>query len=761
MGVERTILTNVTGGEVSPYLNARVDQSRYFNSAAELENFIVTQLGAIDRRGGTRFVAEVKNSANPGALIPFEHSDDDYPFQIEFGHQYLRFYKQKSVVLNLGVPYEIATPYAAADVPQIRYGQSNDVMYLVHPNYAPRVLTRLGDTNWTLALLEIKDGPYQNENATKITLKPSVIDGEGRTLIAEPNGKAVTAAGAGTAGRIRLTVNAHGYASGDPVIVAAVGGTVEANGKWTAIKIDANFIELRGSTFVHAYTAGGTVSANIFDAARDIGRLVRVKQGTNWGNAVITGVTNEYTAVVDVKSPFLDLTAVPSWRLGLWSDLLGWPRSVTVHQERLTFGSKTKLRPQRVDGSVIGAFDETSVNMAPTATDGSTADTYAISYNIGADQVSPVSWLISNGVLFVGTKSGPFVVSGNTTKAALKPTEGNSTPQGRRRCADAAALVIDTAIIYIDRLKRKIRELKYDLGSDSYDAPDLARDAEKATRSGIEQLVLQQDPFDIFWARRRDGQLVGCTYVPKEQVRGFHRHILAPTRGGVAVVECESTNAGQLGSDELWLLVRRVINGQTKRYIEILEDPLAIDGDQKDGFYVDCGLSYTGPAPVGNTLTGADHAEGETFQVVVNGAVQSDKVVTGGAIVLDDLPAGATEFTIHAGLGYRSLFRPLPLEAGASGGTAQGAVKIIRQMAVRVLRSFGGKAGPSLDKLQDIVSDRDPSVPMDSAMPLFTGDADVAFPGDYDKEGNFYVVQDRPLPLTIAGVIVKVEASDE
>lgn len=755
MGVERTILTNFTGGVVSPYLYARVDESRYFNSCALMENFLVLELGSAERRGGTRFIAEVKDSAKPGVLIPFEYSDEQ-AYIIEGGEDYFRFYMNKGQILLGGLPYEIATPFAAADLADLRWTQSNDVAYLTESTYHPQVLSRTGHTAWTIAALDVKDGPYLDENPSQINLTMSAKTGTAITVTATPNSKAVTgtAAAPGT-NYVRLQFGAaHGFATDDPIVISGVGGTVEANGEWTATKVDNTHIDIPVA-WHHAWTAGGTVSANVFKAPRDVNRLLRFKDTTDWGYGVITAVTNAWTATMDVRKDFDGTGPKPAWRLGLWSDNLGWPSVATIHQERLTFGSKTALRPQRIDASQTGAFDQTSVTMSP-----GTDDTDALAFNIGANQASPVVFLVSSQILIAGTQSAPFKITADTANAALKPTEGNAVAQGRRRCFRAAAEVIDDVVVFIDRLQRKLRGLKYDIETDTYKAGNLARNSEIATRSGLAQIVLQADPFDVLWARRLDGTLAGFTYVPEENVTGWHRHILAPTIGGAAFVESMAVIPGGVGSDQLWLLVRRVINGQTKRYIEIMEDPLALDGDQADGFYVDCGLSYQGAPPVDLEFDGLDHLEGETVQVVVNGAVQPDKVVTGGSITLEDVDYPA-EITVHVGLQYVSKLKPLPLEAGATAGTAQGAVKIIRQMALRLLRTFGCKAGPDEANLQDVASNRDPAAPMDQAMPLFTGDADVPFPSDYETQGNFVIVQDRPLPCTVAGVIVKVEADDE
>jgi hypothetical protein len=72
--------------------------------------------------------------------------------------------------------------------------------------------------------------------------------------------RTVTGAVSGTGSRIRLTVTAHGFDTGQQVTVAAVGGVPAATGQWTVVVVTANTIELAGSTFSGGYTSGGTAS---------------------------------------------------------------------------------------------------------------------------------------------------------------------------------------------------------------------------------------------------------------------------------------------------------------------------------------------------------------------------------------------------------------------------------------------------------------------------------------------------------------------
>ena len=145
------------GGEVSPAVAARVDLSKRAVGAARAENFISEVSGGMKSRPGLQFIAEAKTNETT-RLMPFEFNTEQ-TYILELGDQYMRFYTYAGQILSEGDPYEIVTPYLAADLFEIEFAQSGDVMTIVHPNYAPRELVRITNTNWTLT--EIEFSPSQ------------------------------------------------------------------------------------------------------------------------------------------------------------------------------------------------------------------------------------------------------------------------------------------------------------------------------------------------------------------------------------------------------------------------------------------------------------------------------------------------------------------------------------------------------------------------------------------------------------------------
>lgn len=167
------IRSTFNAGELSPLMDGRVDVAKYNNGARVMENFIPAVQGPAVRRPGTRFVAEVKQSANKTWLAKFEFNVTQ-SYLLEFGDQYIRFYTNHGQVQSGTAAYEISTPYTASDLTDSVDGtfkldmvQSGDVIYIVHPSYPVKKLSRVGNVNWTLADVAFTTGPFKDQNTDK------------------------------------------------------------------------------------------------------------------------------------------------------------------------------------------------------------------------------------------------------------------------------------------------------------------------------------------------------------------------------------------------------------------------------------------------------------------------------------------------------------------------------------------------------------------------------------------------------------------
>lgn len=682
--------TSFNAGEWSPLLEGRQDLSKYFSALRRMRNFFPKVQGPAVRRPGTRFVEEVKVGADAVRLLPFEFNVEQ-AYIIEAGDLYFRFYRNNGRIEDpVNVPVEIATPYAVAELPQLRFIQSADVLYLFHPLHLPRKLSRSSNVDWSVDPIDPQDGPYLLGNTTSTTLTPSA-----------------------TTGTVTITASAV-----------------------TGINDDAGF-----------------------EASGDVGRLMRLKHGGQWGWVKITGVTSTTIVTAEVKGTLNGTTATADWRLGVWSKRTGFPAVGTFFEDRLALGG-TPLFPQRLDLSRTGDFE----NFAPTETDGSVVSDNGLAFTLNADNVNVIRWLQDDErALMVGTVGGEWPLRASNLNEAL---DAENPPQAKRSTvfgsADVAPIKAGNAILFLQRAARKLMEQAFSFEADGFRAADMTELAEHITAGGIVEMAYQKEPDSVVWVVRADDTLLGMTYRREQDVVGWHSHVLggrSDADGLQARVESVAVIPSSDGTrDELWLVVQRHIDGAVRRHIEYLERPLPDDGDQADAFYVDAGLTGTFDPPE-MAVSNLGHLEGETVQVLADGASHPNKTVNGGAITLDRLSS-----KVHVGLPYDGLseLQTLNLEAGSADGTAQGKTKRITHCTMRFHRSRGVKAGPDTDNLDPLpeLMFRDPSTPMGEPDPLFTGDSRIPWPSGYDREARITLVPVGPFPCTLIGIYPQVLTQD-
>jgi hypothetical protein len=745
-------LTNFTGGELSPRLDGRNDLNKYSSGCKTLENMIIYPHGSAARRSGSRFIAEVKSSAAKTRLIPFEFSTTQ-TYMMEFGNQYIRFYKDNGQILegdktisgatqanpvvitatshgysngdeisitsvagmtelnnkrylvankttntfeitdvdgtNIngtsftaytsgGVAnrvYEISTPYLTAELFDIKYAQSADVMYITHPNHEVEKLSRTGHTSWTLSDVNFTKGPMQDANTTDTTLNPGA-----------------TAVGTG--------------------VSLAASATTGINS---------------GSGFL----------------STDVGRFVFL----HGGYAKITGVTDTTNATIEILTTLSASTATADWRLGSFSDTTGHPSSVTFFEQRLVFAG-TSNEPQTLFFSRSGDYENMDANIG-----GTIADDDAIIYTIASNQVNAIRFMTATRTLIVGTAGGEFTVSGGGTDVAITPTNILIKKQSNHGAANVDAISAGNATLFLQRAKRKIRELAYNFDVDGYLAPDMTILAEHITEGGITQMAYQQEPNQIVWMTRSDGELIGLTYQREQQVTAWHRQIFGGSFGsGNAVCESVAVIPTDDTEYQVYVIVKRTINSITRRYVEYLNNFDFTETDNTTFNFLDSQLDYSGSATT--TITGLDHLEGQAVSILADGSTHPDKTVSSGAITLD-----RSSTKVKVGLSYTSLLQTMRLDAGAANGTSQGKTKRIYDISLRLFESVGVEVGPDLSNMERIPF-RSSADDMDTAIPVFTGDKEIEFRGNYETDGFIFVRQTQPLPLTVLSLYPNLVTND-
>ena len=253
----------------------------------------------------------------------------------------------------------------------------------------------------------------------------------------------------------------------------------------------------------------------------------------------------------------------------------------------------------------------------------------------------------------------------------------------------------------------------------------------------------------MLWLVRSDGVLVSLTYDREQQVRAWCRHEM----GGEGAVESVAVVPDPDGiNDDVYVAVRRTVNGATVRYVEWMRPPFRADLEAAaDGFFVDCGLSYEG-GPT-NLVTGLDHLEGCDVAICADGALRPTATVQGGYVTV---PAPRAS-VIHVGLPYTSRLKTLPAEVNVGNGSSAGMMKRIARAHVRLHESMGGRLGR--DGAMEEMYFRTPFDAMGEAVPLFTGVKEVDFPAGPDTNGQVIIETDAALPLTVLSVVTEVSVS--
>ena len=736
-------LTNFTAGELSPRLDGRNDLAKYSAGCATVENMVIYPHGAAARRPGTQYVASVKTPANKTRLIPFEFSTEQ-TYILEFGNQYIRFYRNNGQIESGGSAYEISTPYLTAELFDIKFAQSADVMYITHPNHQTRKLSRTGHTSWTLAAVEFTNGPYLDANITATT----------------------------------ITSSAHTVGTGRTFTASAV----------TGINSGSGFL------------------------ATDVGRQIRFRDGYG----IITARTNTTVVTVEILIDMGSSSSSTDWSLGSFSTTTGFPSCVSFFEQRLVFAASVN-NPQTVYFSKSGDYENMDANIG-----GTVADDDAIIYTIASNQVNAIRFLTSARTLIIGTAGGEFVVSGGGDNNAVTPTNIMIKKQSNHGAANVDAISVGNATLFLQRAKRKIRELAYNFDVDGYIAPDLTILAEHITEGNVVEMAYQEEPLAIIWCVRGDGQLIALTYQREQEVVAWHRHIIGGVFGtGDAVVESVAVIPTDDSEYELYMIVKRTINGSTARYVEYLH---TFNFDQTDNTsfnYLDSqlglsksqttltaginatvttipvasvsGLSSSGKIKIGgeiisyagissldltgctrgqnittatshlsgavtkevvNIIAGLNHLEGQTVSILVDGATHPTKVVASNQITLDRFGTD-----VKIGLQYTSILKTMRIDAGSQDGTSQGKTKRIYEVTARLFETVGVEVGPDLDNMERVPF-RTSADPMDQGIPPFTGDKEVEFRGNYDTDGFMMVRQTQPLPLTLLSLYPRLVTND-
>jgi hypothetical protein len=681
MAMIRTHSRSFTGGEVTPEFWGRIDDPKYQTGLATCRNFLVYPHGPVANRPGTQFVRAVKDSSKFTRLIPFSFSTTQ-TMVLEFGNLYVRFHTMGATLLDGGVPYEVVTPYLEADLMDLHHVQSADVLTIVHPNYAPRELRRLGATNWVLQAINFNP-----------TINP-------------PGAPTVTATRAASPTNLRdylYKITSTGADSAEESLGSASGTTNQTN----------NLLQT------------GAFNVITWGAVAGAGRY-RVYREDN-GLFGYVGETDALTFKDEGVTP--DLSITPPNIKPTFTGAGNYPAAVSYYQQRRVFGG-TLTQPQNVWMTRSGTESNITYSL-PSRDDDS------LSFKVSAREANTIRHIVSLQDLVLLTSSAEWRLDG--TNGALSPSNILVGPQSYVGSNNVQPLVVNNSLIYAAARGGHVREMGFSQDAGGYITGDLSlRATHLFDTLRIVDMAYAKAPIPFCWMVSSNGKLLGFTYIPEQQIGAWHQH---DTING----EFESIAVVAEGEeDALYCVVKRTIDGQQVRYVERLKSR-AFDS-QEDGFFVDCGLTYSG-VPADN-ISGLDHLEGQEVAILIDGAVHPRRTVTGGAVTLD-----VEGSTIHIGLPITADLKTLPLSF-ETGGMGQGRVKNVNKVWLRVYRSSGIFTGPSIDRLTE--AKQRTTEPYGAPPALKTEEIEIMVESDWTDTGSICVRQADPLPLTILSMSLEV-----
>ena len=818
MPVTRNFKQAFSGGEISPEMFGRIADNKFQQGAATMRNFIAKPQGPAQNRPGFAFVREVKDSTKATRLIPFTFNTTQ-TMVLEFGDGYFRFHTQgqtlfyndgaawnggtsyavgdiakynnvnyyaKTAHSNSQPPnatnwyalptnpniYEIPHSYAEADLFDVHYVQSADVLTLVHPLHPPKELRRLSATKWELRVIDFG------------------------SPIAAPTGVSVSSYIPSS-----TSTNSDTYVDHEYVVTAVKSNLVDESNQSSAASVSNN---------IFVTGAKNTITWNAVSGATRY--RVYKQQGGIYG---FLGETTTTTLVDDNISP--DFSRTPPIHENDFVGTGNYPGAVSYFEQRRVFAG-TNNAPQNIWMTKSGTESNMSFGLP-------IRDDDRIEFRVAAREANTIRHIVPLTNLLMLTGSAEWRVT-SVNSDAITPTSISVKPQSYVGANNAQPVIVNNSLVYGAARGGHVRELGYNWQANGFITGDLSlRAPHLFDNFTIVDMSLSKSPIPIVWAVSSSGRLLGLTYVPEQQIGAWHQH---DTDGTFESVACVSE-----GNDDVtYCVIKRVIDEVVVRYVERMGTRLF--ATQRDNFFVDCGATYNGtntdtnrtvtvsggtnytkgetvtvtvnynlfnappsvadkndaivivdgttlyrltilgtssqtvatakldkdlPAPLRNTaittyevardkISGLSFLEGKKLNILADGAVHPQRTVSSGEISLERAAS-----VVHLGLPYESDLNTLPmaLQVEAFG---QGRVKNLNHVWLRVLESSGIFAGPSADKL--VEAKQRTTEPYGTPPNLKTQDIKIMLTPEWQDNGQLFVRQSDPLPLTIVGLTLEV-----
>lgn len=740
----KVLQSNFSAGELAPQAYGRVDIARYPNAAKRLVNVISRTLGGAVKRPGSQFIAATKDSTKRSRLIPYIINRDQ-AYMLEVGDLYLRVFKTDGTqVLSSGSPYEITTPYTEAYVSALDYSQGEDTMYIFHASVYPSRLRTFADAKWDCSAAPFTTTPFSEQGdypAATLTLSSNTV-GTGRTMTASAAVFLASDVGRAILWNAGIAV-ITGYTSTTQV-------TVEVKVVFDSATIPSGSWNLDSSPQTTCTPSakdpvGASITLTLSAAgwrSGDVGKFVRL----NGGLVQLSSYTSALICTGKIIKVLTATTAVPAlaWTLesSMWGGVNGYPRTGTMHQQRLIVGGTTK-NPQTISGSKTGE----PLDFTKGTNDD---DAFVFTIDTTQDKAGPINYLVSSRDLQVLSDGGEFSMRSGVEKP-ITPTNVQCKPESGHGSSNVKPVKVGKETLFAQRAGRKVRAFGYRYDEDGYKAPDLTTLGEHITATGIASMALQQEPDPVVWIALKNGRLISLTLDRDLDVIAWNRH---ETDGAVESVATVPSG----DSEQVWMIVRRSVNGSIVRYVERLQqswypiygtsspDPNAFppaDEPFSWGFTLDCAVTQDDAAGK-TTWTGLGHLEGKTVRCLADGVDMGEFTVTGGQITIQRAAK-----RVLIGLMFKPRVELLTPEIQMGTGTSQADAMSTNELVIRVLNTIGANVNGE----QVIPGRINGPAQLDTAPALFTGDKAATCLGWGKGKSDVVIEQEDPFPFHLLATI--------
>ena len=701
--------------------------------------------------GGDEYVAESELETGYHSLA-FTPTGN---FHIRFLSSLKRIVLVDSCTVEAAGAMTLPAPWATADLRLIRADQSGDILFVACRGYLQRKIERRDTRSWSLVWYLSDNGPFFNANTSDTTLSGSAVSGNitltasrpvftaghvGCLFSLTPDGQAVTSAlsaantftseirvdGVGEARRFAISI------SGTWVATVTLQRSVGVPGSWSDV---TSWTTNQGTTFADGfdnqvvyyrlgiktgnYTSGSAVSTLDY-ALGSVTGVVRV-----------TGVTNSLSASAEVLTDLGNTSATDDWREGMWSTESGFPSAVAFYEGRLWWSGHN---------GVWGSVSDDFYNYDPLTV----GDSGPINRTIGSGPVDDINWVLPLQRLLLGAEGAEFSVRATSFDELLTPSNFNIKEASNQGSSSALAAKVDSRGLFVQRNGSRLLELSFDVEAGDYRSLDLTAAVPEVGEPSILHVAVQRQPDTRVHCVRSDGKVAVLIYNVSEKVLCW---LLVATDG---VVEDVVVLPGTI-EDSVYYVVKRTINGVTKRYLE----KWALESEARGttvSKIADSFLLYSGAGTT--TLTGLSHLEAKTVVVWGNGKDLGTKVVTGGQIT--GLSEAVTTATV--GLAYTAQWKSTKLAYAVRGGDSPFPTlhKRIFQLGVILADTHaqGLLYGPDFTTMDNLpLVENASEVGADTIHTAYEEET-FEFPGEWSSDARLCLQAAAPRPCTVLAAVV-------